>query len=217
MENKTETITDINSNLAQADKKSKAKRKIWLWVLIPAILTILIWLFLPLLRNKLTLDCSSMVQSNTSSDEKFADTSVEMRDFSTILTNGAWYEYGYQDIFAYEWIFYDDGTCTRKMRLPGEARDEYIYTDKFTYSVEGNEVAVYSEEDDVNGYFRKWRYDENKKCCWYYFDMGYDGSGIYKLKIFRYDQKLTQAELDQSFERNADEYLFNVDDTYKEY
>ncbi len=118
---------------------------------------------------------------------------------------GVWYEYSPQDVFAYEWIFYDDGTCTRETR--GEGGSNKSDTEYAIYSIDKNEVTIYED-----GAESKWEYDPKEDCCWLYF---VDEYGNYKFKITHYDDKLTQEELDKTFCK-VSEYVVRVENNEDE-
>lgn len=115
------------------------------------------------------------------------------------VLNGIWYEYSPQDVFVYEWIFYDDGTCTSEMRIKGgsnKSNAEYA-----TYVVNNNKLIIYKDGSEF-----EWEYDLNEDCCWLYFG---DEYGNYKFKITHYADKLTQEELDRTFSE-VSEYIVSV-------
>lgn len=121
-------------------------------------------------------------------------------DLNKNILSGVWYEYSPQDVFANEWIFYDDGTCTSEIR--GEGGSNKSDTEYATYSINNNIVVIYKDGAEF-----EWRYDSNEDCCWLCFS---DEYGNYKFKIIHYDEKLTQEELDKTFYR-VSEYIVRVD------
>lgn len=120
-------------------------------------------------------------------------------DLNEIILSGVWYEYSFQDAFADEWFFYDDGTCTYEMR--GEGGERKYNAEYATYSVIDNKVIIYKDGNET-----EWEYDSNEDCCWLYFN---DEYGSYKFKISHYSETLTQDVLDKTFYKVTD-YIVSV-------
>lgn len=120
-------------------------------------------------------------------------------DLSKNILNGVWYEYSFQDASAYEWIFYDDGTCTREMR--GEGGERKYDVEYATYYVKDNKAFIYKDARET-----EWEYDFEEDCCWLYFG---DEYGSYKFKITHYGQKITQEALDKTF-YEVSEYIISL-------
>ncbi len=138
-----------------------------------------------------------------------SENTTTQKSVSQLLLSGACYEYGYQDFYANEWVFYSDGTCTRQTRFPEEEANREISSQ--VYSVEDNTVTIYEEyiypDGEIEVWETVWEYDRGADCFWRYFD---ENGTKYKIKIFHHQEKLTRAELDDSFEQNVGNYLFEI-------
>ena len=91
------------------------------------------------------------------------------------ITDGYFYDYSLQDVFADEWRFYADGTCTVKMR-PQEGLREYE-PEYCTYTMSGN-FSGYSPADAAESY---------------------------RVIVFHSDNSLSQSEIDNGIKEYSGE------------
>lgn len=116
------------------------------------------------------------------------------------ITDGYFYDYSLQDVFADEWRFYADGTCTVKMR-PQEGLREYE-PEYCTYTMSGNTVLINRDGKTV-----KWEFSPADKCCYCYFS-GYspaDAAESYRVTVFHSDNSLSQSEIDNGIKEYSGE------------
>mgnify|MGYP002516360451 CR=1 FL=1 len=111
------------------------------------------------------------------------------------ITDGYFYDYSPQDLFADEWRFFADGTCSVKMR-PQTGMREYE-TEYYTYSMNGNTVLIYEGRSTLT-----WEFRPADKCCYYYYswDTPDGNSQRYRVTIFHSDNILSQSEIDNGIE-----------------
>lgn len=117
------------------------------------------------------------------------------------ITDGYFYEYSLQDVFADEWRFFADGTCTVKMR-PQSGLREY-QPEYCTYTMNGNTVLI-----NRGGSTVKWEFSPEEKCCYCYFRGGYspdDNSILYRVTVFHSDSSLAQSEIDEGIKEYSGE------------
>ena len=116
------------------------------------------------------------------------------------ITDGYFYDYSLQDVFADEWRFYADGTCTVKMR-PQEGLREYE-PEYCTYTMSGNTILINRDGKTV-----KWEFSPADKCCYCYFS-GYspaDAAESYRVIVFHSDNSLSQSEIDNGIKEYSGE------------